>query len=46
MVRLGDVKSDTTFFFFFFFLPEVKKDLICISIKKKSPFTFRRNEED
>lgn len=47
MVRLGDVKSDTTyFFFFFFFVPEVKNDLIGIAIKKKSPFTFRRNEED
>ena len=46
MVRLGDVKSDTTFFFLFFFVPEVKNDLIGIAIKKKSPFTFRRNEED
>ena len=46
MVRLGDVKSDTRFFFFFFFVPEVKNDLIGIAIKKKSPFTFRRNEED
>ena len=46
MVRLGDVKSDTTYFFFFFFVPEVKNDLIGIAIKKKSPFTFRRNEED
>ena len=46
MVRLGDVKSKVFFFFFFFFVPEVKNDLIGIAIKKKSPFTFRRNEED
>ena len=36
MVRLGDVKSDTTSFFFFFFVPEVKNDLIGIAIKKKN----------
>lgn len=38
MVRLGDVKSDTTYFFYFFlfFVPEVKNDLIGIAIKKKN----------
>lgn len=40
MVRLGDVKSDTTFFFFFFFVPEVKNDLIGIAIKKKITVYF------
>lgn len=39
MVRLGDVKSDTTFFFFFF-VPEVKNDLIGIAIKKKITVYF------
>ena len=40
MVRLGDVKSDTTYFFFFFFVPEVKNDLIGIAIKKNHRLLF------